>query len=479
LESKHSRAGQGAAILARIAALVLIVSAVAHQSLSARIAGWLDDAAVHAARGETGEALAAYSRVAARVGDSPDLYRMLADAMIDAGQYDVARVYLYKLAELEGWSDQQRRALAAVLDKSGETQQARALALSLATSGDADPAALVAAADAALNRQAWSEAQNALERAVAADPANFGALYRLGALLAPLDQVRAQDLLLGAMAAPEWAGRAQPVLNALSGYGSLSLTEAHTGVGLALIGLGDWALAEHALLQAVAVNSVNSTALGYLGFVRDQQGRDGLSDLEAALAMAPSDPALYYLLGLHWQQAENESAAYDALVQAQALDPENPALAAEIGASLQRQGDLDAAETWYQQAVTLAPDDMRWKALLAAFYADSEIELTDDRMNVVKDAADALPSDPDAAASLGWAYYRTGAYDDAYDALNRAVQLDPGRVRSRYYFGVLLEHLGDRVGAADSFRYVVEQVGGEDGYGLLASRGLTRLGYSF
>ena len=56
------------------------------------------------------------------------------------------------------------------------------------------------------------------------------------------------------------------------------------------------------------------------------------------------------------------------------------------------------------------------------------------------------------------------------------MQLDPNRPRSRYYFAVMLERLGDRQGAADSYRFVVEQVGTEGGYGLLASRALARLG---
>lgn len=479
MKLRHAYAARPAAVVARLAAIVVIVALAAREPLSASITRGLDQAARRAEQGEPDAALAAYRRVAARVGANPFIYRQLVQLSLDARRYGDARMYLYQLAELEGWSDAQRQDLARALEQTGSTAQARVLALSLLESENADPAALVTVAEAALSRQAWDEAQAALERLVTADPGDYGALYQLGALVAPLDPAQAKDLLLRALADPAWAGRAQTVLEALAGYETLSPTGAHTGVGLALTGLGDWALAEHALVQAVAVNSVNSTARGYLGFVRDQQGRDGLPDLESALAMAPADPTLYYLLGLHWQQAGDEPAAYDAFTQAQALDPDNPALAAEIGASLQRQGDLASAEAAYRQAVALAPDDVRWKGLLAAFYADSEIELDDERVQFVNDVAALLPSDPDASASLGWVYYRIGAYDAAYAALNKAVQLDPGRVRSRYYFGVVLEHLGDHDGAADSFRYVVDQGGGDSGFGLLASRGLARLGYAF
>ncbi|WP_162910017.1 tetratricopeptide repeat protein [Aggregatilinea lenta] len=472
-------AAHAAAVIARLIAAVALIWLAARQPLSTGIARWLDRAGAATDRADTGAALGAYRQVAARVGDSPTLYRRLAQLSADTGHDDDARIYLFKLAELEGWSSQQRQDLALVLDGAGDEAQARALSLSLLDAGEADPAALAAAADAALSRQAWDEARRALERLAAAAPDDAAGLFRLGGLIAPLEPEQAQDLLQRALVDPAWAGRAQAVLDALYAFDSLSPTEAYTGVGLALIGANEWALAEHALIQAVAVNSVNATALGYLGFVRDQQARDGLPDLESALGMSPAEPTLYYLLGLHWQQVGDEPAAYDAFVQAQALDPGNPALAAEIGASLQRQGDLASAEAWYQQAIALAPNDSRWRGLLAAFYADSEIELTDDRVQVVVDTVDLLPSDPDAYASLGRVYYRTGAYDDAYDALSTAVQLDPARVRSRYYFGVALEHLGDRDGAADSFRYVVDAAGPDEGFGLLASRGLIRLGYSF
>ncbi len=463
----------------RLAAIALVVGLAAHEPLSARITTSMGQGEREAEQVHAAAAFTAYSRVVERVGLSPMLYRQLIALSLDTAHFAEARVYLYKLAELEGWSDARRQDLVQALDQTGDVPEGFAISLSLAGSEVADPAVLAAAADAALSRQAWDEAQVALERLVVADANDGRALFQLGALIAPVDPDRAVLLLQDALAFPTWALPAQTVLDTLYAFDALPLTEARTGVGLALVWLGNWPLAEHALVQAVAVNSVNFTALGYLGFVRDQQGRDGLTDLESALAMAPADPTLYYLLGLHWQNAGNEPAAYDALLQAHALDPGNPALIAEIGASLQRQGDLASAEAWYQQAMAVSPDDATWKGLLAAFYADSEIELNDDRVQFVKDVAALMPFEPDTTTSLGWVYYRIGEYDNAYEALSTAIQLDPSLARTRYYFGAVLEHLGDRDGAADSFRYVVDQVGSDSGFGLLASRGLARLGYTY
>jgi cytochrome c-type biogenesis protein CcmH/NrfG len=230
------------------------------------------------------------------------------------------------------------------------------------------------------------------------------------------------------------------------------------------------------LERALTLNEVNPTALAYLGFVRDQQGRDGLPDLETALAMAPGDPTVYFLLGQHWRKVEDHEAAYNAFVEAYRITPDNPALAAEVGTSLQLMGELSEAEGWLRTAIELAPVDPRWYGLLAAFYADTGYELETTGLAFVEEAAQLVPQDSDIHASLGWVYYQLGDFAKAYEQLNIAVTLDPQHPRSRYYFGIVLEYVGDRAGAAESYRFVVQEVGSETGFGLLASRALERLG---
>jgi tetratricopeptide (TPR) repeat protein len=114
--------------------------------------------------------------------------------------------------------------------------------------------------------------------------------------------------------------------------------------------------------------------------------------------------------------------------------------------------------------------------MLAAFYADTGYQLETGGLDYIEQASQDRPDDADIQASLGWAYYQLGDINRAYQALNRAVGLNPASPRSRYYFGAVLEAMGDRDGAADSFRYVVDEVGVENGFGLLAARALARLG---
>ncbi|MCD4686398.1 MAG: hypothetical protein K8S97_10725 [Anaerolineae bacterium] len=248
-------------------------------------------------------------------------------------------------------------------------------------------------------------------------------------------------------------------------------------MGVTLAGLSEWEFAERALTRAIEVNAINPLALGYLGFVRDQQGRDGLPDIEAALAMSPNDPQLHYLMGLHWRLAGDHAAAHDAFMRAFALDAANPALAAEIATSLQYLSDMAGAERWYNEAIQLDPDAIRWQRALAAFYADTGFRLDDVGFDFIERTSSTAPTDPDITASLGWAYYQLRDNEHAYEVLNRAMTQDSTLARVRYYFGVILEQRGDPQGAADSYWYVIEMYGTESRFGVLAARALQRLGY--
>ncbi|RPI96499.1 MAG: hypothetical protein EHM39_10835, partial [Chloroflexi bacterium] len=272
--------------------------------------------------------------------------------------------------------------------------------------------------------------------------------------------------------------RASTVEAALDVYDTGTQTYAHTTLGMSLAGLHEWTFAERALQLALDANAVNPTALAYLGFVRDQRGQDGLPDLQAALAMAPNDAVVNYLLGQHWRLVGDRDQEVEALRRAYFLSPDNPALAVEVGVALQNQSDLAGAEEWFRRAVDLDPGNMRWQRVLAAFYADTGFRLATGGLAFIEEAAGRAPNDPDLRASLGWAYYQTNDSQRAYAELSESISISPDNPRSRYYFGVVLERRGDSQGAADSYWFVVQTLGPDTGFGLLASRALQRLGYS-
>ena len=102
------------------------------------------------------------------------------------------------------------------------------------------------------------------------------------------------------------------------------------------------------------------------------QGKDGAPQIEAAVTVAPDEPQVRFLQGLHLRLAFDNAGSLDAMVQAVALDPENPALYAELGKAYQLVGDLPTAERWLKFAVSL---DTHFQPLLDSFYDDEKTTL--------------------------------------------------------------------------------------------------------
>jgi tetratricopeptide (TPR) repeat protein len=445
---------------------------------STQVERWWHQGEQAAVQGHTCEVSEAFGRILSYTGPSIRVYQRLADLSFEQQRYSDSQIYLYALAEIAGWNETREKQLAVVLEKNGEHSQAVAL-LQETADEMADPATLRLLAQQQIARMDWSQAEATLARWLVLQADATEAAYWLGLLLAPQAPDLAAEYLWRASSDPKLSSAADAVRAALRVYESYSLTDAHTYVGTVLVGLQEWPFAEQALQYALDVNSLNPRALAYLGYVRDKQGRDGMSEIEKALAMSPNDPEIHYLLGMHWRLLSDHESAFDAFHTAFWLSPDNPALAAEVATTLQNLGDYERAEDWFRLAVDLAPIDGRWYVLLAAFYADTGVNLETAGFLAIEEAAQLVPDDPDVHASLGWAYYRLGDVDRAYEELSYAVTLDPSHIRSRYYFAVVLEAQGSPEAAADSYRFVVERVGSDQGFGLLAARALSRLGMGF
>jgi tetratricopeptide (TPR) repeat protein len=471
----HQRSSTIAAVLARFVLVAAFLWVARLEPRSAPVRRWLASGDGAAREGRYDGALAAYQRALNITLPDAAIYERLVQASLAGQRYDSAQMYLYALVGLDGWTPERREQLRQIFEQNGEAARADAL---LILSEVESRSVLWNQAQKQIARLDWEQAERTLGRLLALDPGDVQALYQLALLLAPVDQTYARDYLGRVARDSEYAARVEVVQAALDMYSLYTPTDAHTHLGVTLVGLGEWPFAERALQWALEANSVNPAALAYLGFVRDQQGRDGLPDLEAALAMDPNDPIIYYLLGQHWRQAGRHAEEFEAFTSAYWLDSGNPALAVEVGVALQNQGDLPGAEEWFRRAVTLEPDNTAWRRMLAALYADTGFQLEAVGLAFIEDSSQRAPDDPDIRASLGWAYYQTNDLLRAYAELSTAVGLDPENARSRYYFGMVLERRGDDQGAADSYWFVVDELGPDTGFGLLAARALQRLGYT-
>lgn len=312
-----------------------------------------------------------------------------------------------------------------------------------------EPAALERLAAAYEADGRYPEAAAALDELGAAGAATATQRYRLALLTTVLeppaaaarlavvaelssnDQAKARYLLDAVTAA---TAQADPALTAAS-------------IGIALIQVEEWALAEAALQQAVTQNDGFADAFAYLGLAQDRQGKDGEPALAQAAALTPGSALVNFLYGLHFRDLSESAKAIPWLHKAQAADPGNPAIAAELGGAYAATGDLTNGELWFRKAVALNERDGQFWLLLARFYVDREFKVADEGLPAARMAVGLNPTSALAADALGFALFLTGDTVTGHQELERALSLDPGLAAAHYHLGVTLLSQGDREAA--------------------------------
>ena len=136
---------------------------------------------------------------------------------------------------------------------------------------------------------------------------------------------------------------------------------------------------------------------------------------------------------------------------------ELPAGTAELVVSAQRHfanHEFDQAEADYQKILEHDQNN----GLVLANLATSELQ-QNKLADAEKHITAALVESPDDAynlSTLGYLKFREEKYDDALDALSRAVKLDPGNPEIQNYLGVTLSHKGLRVQAETALRKAIQ-----------------------
>jgi len=222
-----------------------------------------------------------------------------------------------------------------------------------------------------LTLEHWSQAVIALSSLLKLNDDNW-AHFQLGILQSVLDSSSAADQLQLAARDSQF----QPVTAQL-----IPLLNQPTDViramqmGVVLASAKLWPSAGYLFQYAAALSPKLPVALAYSGLARDQQGKNGSSQIEQAVALAPDNAQVRYLQGLHLHLVGEDEASLQALQQATVLDPLNPAFAAELATAYNRAGDSPKAEYWYKAAVTLSNNDARFQNLLNAFYGQPSVSI--------------------------------------------------------------------------------------------------------
>lgn len=218
-------------------------------------------------------------------------------------------------------------------------------------------------------------------------------------------------------------------------------------VGQILARNSEWLYASWAFRNALELEPDYVDAMAYLGLSLDRLGRDGLPELEAAVAAAPAAPQPRTFLGMHWRLRGEPSKALAEFEIAAGLAPTDPAVAAELAATYETLGDTDSALAAYRIATELAPHESGFWLLLAGFSIRQELQIQTIGLPAARNAAALAPENPAAWDSLGYCYLLSGDLAMADRILTRALSLAPARPSTLYHLGLLRLYQGDLTAA--------------------------------
>jgi tetratricopeptide (TPR) repeat protein len=371
------------------------------------------------------------------------------DAGLSPADYDLARLYQGWLATQVGQRDQAMRYWATIGERSIWMPLRRALEaenlLALADYAGAE-ASYRASAAAGLPSEwrALVATRLALLRATSDPAAALGELERVDtpsispapasliyavALLPPADPNAAQ--LTGALRAP---AEQRPQL-----LGQLYL---HARL---------YGLAE-AQFASIAPGSPGAIAAAtYAAYTRWVAGDrvEGLRQIEALVAMHPTDSRARLLLALAYLATHNAPDAQAQLEIVRAQAPRAPETHLAWAQWYAARHDYVAAAAEYRLALSDATPNERgtYALALARFHMDIALERCENGLPAAEDAARALPSDPRAWATLASARFGCGDPSGARAAAELALQRAPNSAEASYNLGRALAALGDRPAA--------------------------------
>jgi len=306
----------------------------------------------------------------------------------------------------------------------------------------------------------FSEAEDQLHRILGQETSHQGAHYLLGLTIAIEDPALALEHLRTAAAGEETALalRAADMVEILTGGGAPT-AEAQVADQLARWYLRNEmpSLALSQLQRFTTLHPDNYTARGYLGYALFSLGRHDLArtTLRQVTRLSPENPLGHYFLGvLHRSEGYCSTALWD-FKRSLRLDPSNAAAYAEIAATYGRLGQYVAAEEWYRAATSVAPEEPGFALLLAQFYLEV-VPSPQEALTAATEAARLAPDDPVALDLLGWACLMAGDASAARTVLERSLSLDPNLAPTYYHLGVVCQELGHDGRAQWAFQRAID-----------------------
>lgn len=383
---------------------------------------------------------------------------------------------LERLAALRPLTTTETVTLVAIHIRQGDMSTAEQLWRTEIAANTVNPDDLAQMAQGSISHQDWPAASAALLGLMVAHPDDPAPVYRLG-LVQALDQPQyALGTLTKASTMDSQLGKTATLVEENVATRIVESPEkVYAQLGTIYISLSEFEMAESALSRAHDINPAYADALAYLAYARAKLGRPALGAIHEALGLSPNNPVIHYLAGLTLKQIGRLDDARAEFEDAYDLDPKNPAYAVEIASIHRAQHAEQYAEVWLNEAVRLAPNEIRFKLLLAEFYADDNYQLQGTGLPLAEKLVADYPDNAEAHAVLGWAAYRLGDANRALGELNTAITLDPSLARAQLHLGFVNEALGNRDEAIAHYQRA-SALDPQGSFGALARRALKRLG---
>ncbi|MGB2663412.1 MAG: tetratricopeptide repeat protein [Candidatus Acidiferrum sp.] len=124
------------------------------------------------------------------------------------------------------------------------------------------------------------------------------------------------------------------------------------------------------------------------------------------------------------------------------LSPRDPRLYVELGSVYEKDGEWQGARESYQKALAIQPQDPLASNNLAYLLLEHNGDVMV-ALGLAQTARKGLPRFPNAADTLGWAYYHNRAYSVAAPFFEDAVKAAPNNQTYRYHLGLTYQKLQD------------------------------------
>ncbi len=173
--------------------------------------------------------------------------------------------------------------------------------------------------------------------------------------------------------------------------------------------------------------------------------------LEPLTRMHPSDSEYAYLLGVARMQVGEMSDAVAALGDAAALDPGRALPRIALGLALNREKRFDEARETLATALRLEPGNVEARAAMSE--AAEGLGLRDEAIRLAELALAVHPDHPTALVTVGVTHLKAGRFEEAREALSRAVTAEADSIKGHYQLSLALARLGDREGAERHLRF--------------------------